>query len=168
MTDRSSYQTKGGIVVHREVTNVPVAGAVEPLLDALDSRRGVVLASSYEYPGRYTRFDMGFVDPPLVLTARGHDFTVASLNDRGRVLLPAIERTISEQPAVADLETGRLGSLARCLDLLRHRRDVLRELTLDGAGNGRCENFRRRRSRRSLHRRRMLARCSRHPCRCNR
>ena len=103
MTDRSSYQTKGGIVVHREVTNVPVAGAVEPLLDALDSRRGVVLASSYEYPGRYTRFDMGFVDPPLVLTARGHDFTVAALNDRGRVLLPAIERAFSGQAAVADL-----------------------------------------------------------------
>jgi anthranilate synthase len=66
----SQYETRGGIQVQRTVEIVPVAGAVEPLVDALDQRRGALLASSYEYPGRYTRWDMGFVDPPLVLTAR--------------------------------------------------------------------------------------------------
>ena len=35
------------------------------------TRRGVLFSSSFEFPGRYTRWDMGFVDPPLVLTARG-------------------------------------------------------------------------------------------------
>ena len=42
----------------------PSPSAIEPVIDALDERRGVLLASSYEYPGRYTRWDMGFVDPP--------------------------------------------------------------------------------------------------------
>ncbi len=70
------YRTRGGITVERTVDDVPHADAIEPVLDALDQRRGVVLASSYEYPGRYTRWDMGFVDPPLVWSRAGA--TVAS------------------------------------------------------------------------------------------
>src|SRR5581483_2444247 len=77
-----------------------VPGAVEPLLDALDSRRGVLLASSYEYPGRYTRWDMGFVDPPLECSSRSREFTIRALNERGRVLLGAVERAIGASDAV--------------------------------------------------------------------
>ena len=62
-----SYVTNGGVRVTRTIVSIPVQGAIEPVIDALDARRGVVLASSYEYPGRYTRWDMGFVDPPLEL-----------------------------------------------------------------------------------------------------
>ena len=76
-------------------TTSPIANAIEPIVDALDTHRGALLASSYEYPGRYTRWDMGFVDPPLVLCARGRDFRVEALNARGRVLLPRRSRTRS-------------------------------------------------------------------------
>lgn len=54
-----SYLTGGGIRVHRTVEPILIANAIEPIVDALDARRGVLLASSYEYPGRYTRWDMG-------------------------------------------------------------------------------------------------------------
>ncbi|WP_404382381.1 anthranilate synthase component I [Caenispirillum salinarum] len=84
------YRTAGGIAVRRAVTPLPYAGATEPLAEALDRRPGVLLASSYEFPGRYSRFDLGFRDPPLVLTARGREVGVRALNDRGRVLLPAV------------------------------------------------------------------------------
>src|SRR5262245_33052239 len=99
MTDR--YVTRGGIAIDRQVEDIPVPGAIEPLLDALDQRRGVVLASSYEYPGRYTRWDMGFVDPPLALTARDRTFRLEALNARGRVLLPALTGVLGPLPAVA-------------------------------------------------------------------
>jgi anthranilate synthase len=33
---------------------------------------------------------MGFVDPPLVFTARGRRFTMDALNERGQVLLDPI------------------------------------------------------------------------------
>jgi len=98
------YETKGGIRVHRTVEQIAVPGAVEPLLDALDSRRGVLLASSYEYPGRYTRWDMGFVDPAVELSSRARDFTIRALNDRGRVLLGGAERAIAASDAVASHE----------------------------------------------------------------
>ena len=52
----------------------PISPADTALADALDNRRGVLFSSSFEFPGRYTRWDMGFVDPPLVLTARGRTF----------------------------------------------------------------------------------------------
>ena len=86
----TTYETTGGIRVQRTVEDIPVANAIEPVVRALDTHRGVLLASSYEYPGRYTRWDMGFVDPPLVLVTRGRDFRVDALNERGRLLLPPI------------------------------------------------------------------------------
>jgi anthranilate synthase len=94
------YVTRGGIAVHRTIEDLPVDGAIEPVIDALDSRRGVLLTSSYEYPGRYTRWDMGFVDPPVVLTARERQVRLAALNERGRVLLAAMEACLRRLPEV--------------------------------------------------------------------
>lgn len=90
--------------IQRTVQDLPLGGAIEPLLDALDERRGVLLASSYEYPGRYTRWDIGFVDPPLVLESRGRAFHFAALNARGDVLLSAVANAVEGHPAVASLE----------------------------------------------------------------
>ena len=86
----TSYVTSGGIRVHRSVEEIPTANAIEPIIQALDAHRGALLASSYEYPGRYTRWDMGFVDPPLALTTRGRSFRLEALNARGRVLVSTI------------------------------------------------------------------------------
>jgi anthranilate synthase len=99
----SEYETAGGIRVHRTLENIPVTDAVEPLIDALDAHRGGLFASNYEYPGRYTRWDMGFVDPPLALTARGRAFRIEALNRRGRPLLAAITQTVRALPAVEQL-----------------------------------------------------------------
>src|SRR5262249_47154744 len=108
------YVTRGGITVHRSVEDIPVDGAIEPVLDALDSRRGVLLASSYEYPGRYTRWDMGFVDPPLALIARGREFRVVALGARGRLLLPILAPVLEQLAAVAAIvprDDALLGSI---------------------------------------------------------
>jgi len=103
VTDR--YLTRGGVAVRRTIEDVPVRNAIEPIVSALDARRGALLASSYEYPGRYTRWDLGFVDPPIALTAQGRRFRAEALNPRGRVLLPAFARVLSALDAVAMLET---------------------------------------------------------------
>src|SRR5881628_126790 len=96
----TTYDTAGGIRVHRTVEEIPIASAIEPVVQALDAHRGVLLASSYEYPGRYTRWDMGFVDPPLVLTARRRGFRLEALNARGRVLLFPIAGALRALDAV--------------------------------------------------------------------
>jgi anthranilate synthase len=100
-----SYRSRGGITIHRTVKEIPVQGSIEPIIDALDSQRGVLLASGYDYPGRYTRWDIGFVDPPIMLTARGRGFWFSALNERGRVLLPAIAAAVQNLPAVVWAES---------------------------------------------------------------
>jgi anthranilate synthase len=97
-----TYHTRGGLTVRRIVEGLPVEGAIDPIIDALASHRGVLLASSYEYPGRYTRWDMGFVDPPVVLVSRDRSFCFSALNQRGHVLLPVIAATIRSLSAVVE------------------------------------------------------------------
>ena len=84
------YQTGGGLSVKRYARHLEPDEAIEPVIDALDSHPGALFASGYEYPGRYTRWDMGFVDPPIRIVSRKNAFRIQALNARGRVLLPAI------------------------------------------------------------------------------
>jgi len=101
-----SYQTAGGVRIRRSVADIAPAGAIEEIVDALDERRGALLASSYEYPGRYTRWDMGFIDPPLEFTARERAFEIRALNARGEILLPAVERVLRRLTALTSLDTA--------------------------------------------------------------
>ena len=106
-----SYETEGGITVHRDAEAAPYPFDLAPLAAKLDSCRGALFSSSYEYPGRYTRWDKGFADPPLMLTARGRQFSVAALNARGEVLLRPIARVLDGIDAVV-----RLHEQGRCIE----------------------------------------------------
>jgi anthranilate synthase len=104
---RKTYTTEGGIEVARETVTGIYSPADNALAEALDQKRGVLFSSSFEFPGRYTRWDMGFVDPPLVFTARDRGFSVEALNARGEVLIPAIADALKSLDAV---ELGPVGT----------------------------------------------------------
>ncbi|MGB6976286.1 MAG: anthranilate synthase component I [Gammaproteobacteria bacterium] len=91
----NSYQTRGGIQIKRQEEMLTYPNATESLLDALDTQRGALLVSSFEYPGRYTRWDIGFKNPPLALSAQGNTFHLNALNERGEKILPTIADVIS-------------------------------------------------------------------------
>jgi anthranilate synthase len=103
----TSYVTRGGVRITREIRNRDYQPADTALAQALDGRRGVLFSSSFEFPGRYTRWDMGFVDPPLALTARGRSFSVEALNERGRILLAPVAEAIGCLPAIRVQPAGR-------------------------------------------------------------
>jgi anthranilate synthase len=100
------YMSKGGVQVTANVERLVFspdtsnsqtsASAIEELVDQLDQRRGVLLTSSYEFPGRYARWSLGFVDPPLEVSGKGSQCTISALNDRGKVLMPAIQSVIKQ------------------------------------------------------------------------
>ena len=96
-----AFVTRGGIGVRVTTHAADYAKGTSPWIDRLDSERGAVFSSSYEYPGRYTRWDMALVNPPLVLESRGADVRIEALNDRGRLLLPVIEQALA---GLADIE----------------------------------------------------------------
>ncbi|QBI54126.1 anthranilate synthase component I [Streptomonospora litoralis] len=92
---RTSYRTAGGVAVER--TAAPCdPGVLTELVASVEHRRGGVLSSGMEYPGRYSRWHLGYVDPCLEIAARGRRLTAAALNDRGRVLLPLIAGAFAE------------------------------------------------------------------------
>lgn len=95
--DSHCYKTRGGIFVSRSITEVMMDTALEEILLCLNSQRGGLLASSYEYPGRYKRWAIGFINPPLELATRDRSFTLAALNERGTVLLPHLAECLSKR-----------------------------------------------------------------------
>nr|ABB60209.1 TrpE [Azospirillum brasilense] len=98
------FQTRGGVAVTRCATALDPQGALDPVIDALDRRRGLLLSSGVEAPGRYRRHALGFTDPPLAATARGRTLRIDALNARGRVLLPAVAEALRGLEALAGLE----------------------------------------------------------------
>ena len=107
METRSAFMTAGGVGITRTQTELPYGDATAVVLDVLDQRRGVLMGSSYEYPGRYARYDLAFVDPPLAVEARGRSTRVVALNARGQVILAAVRAALAPLPEVAAFaETG--------------------------------------------------------------
>ena len=94
------YVTEGGITVRRSSVAAEYSTAIDTMIDRVNARRGAVLSSNYEYPGRYTRWDTAIVDPPLGLEANGRNVRVIAYNERGRVLLPALERALKNHSHV--------------------------------------------------------------------
>jgi anthranilate synthase len=106
MSVTHDYQTKSGIRVRREVIENPYQPSLDALACRLDRQRGVLLCSSFEYPGRYTRWDMGFSDPPLVLTSRDRRVTLEALNRRGEVLLAIVAPALRALPELVASEVS--------------------------------------------------------------
>ncbi len=92
---RTELLTRGGVRVTRTATPFDPAelGRIAALID---ERRGGVLSSGMEYPGRYSRWHMAYADPCAEIIATGRRVTARALNDRGRVVLPVIETALAK------------------------------------------------------------------------
>ncbi|BCG93256.1 anthranilate synthase [Mesorhizobium sp. 131-2-1] len=101
------FVTAGGVAITRERHEQPYEGAIDAYVDGLNSRRGAVFSSNYEYPGRYTRWDTAIIDPPLVISARGRAMRIEALNGRGEVLLPVIGKALNGLAEVSIVETSK-------------------------------------------------------------
>ena len=89
------YSTPHRIKVSRTLEMADYQRGLKHVLRNLDTRRGVYLSSGYEYPERYSRWDVASLCPPLEIVALGRDIAIRPLNDRGeilnRILLPVLE-----------------------------------------------------------------------------
>ncbi|MFE1169090.1 anthranilate synthase component I [Nocardiopsis sp. NPDC058789] len=101
----TTYRTPSGVTVHRTATPCDPEILTE-LVASVEHRRGGVLSSGMEYPGRYDRWHLGYVDPCLEISTRGRRVTATALNDRGRVLLPVLADALDTVPGAADRAQG--------------------------------------------------------------
>jgi anthranilate synthase len=108
----TGFATAGGIAVTRTVTLFE-PGALADVTAQADSRRGGTFSSGMEYPGRYSRWHMAYVDPCVEFTAYGRELTATALNERGAVLMPAIEAALGRAGRPEPLDSGSAGDLRR-------------------------------------------------------
>jgi anthranilate synthase len=104
-----SYTTLGGIAVTRQRQVIDAHAAIDELIDRLDTQRGVLLSSNYDYPGRYTRWDLGLCNPPLAISSRDRRLEVRALNDRGQILLAPIGKALENLTEVEDYRASSSG-----------------------------------------------------------
>jgi anthranilate synthase len=103
--ETTTLTTGGGVTVTRTAEPFDPAELTR-VAEAVERHRGGVLSSGMEYPGRYSRWHLAYVNPPVEIVASGRVITARSLNARGRVLLPVIAgallRAGHEQPGDDD------------------------------------------------------------------
>src|SRR5438874_648190 len=113
------YTTPHGIEVTRTVSKANFRKGLAHLLRDLDHHRGIYLSSGYEYPGRYSRWDIAATRPPLEIVSYDRRVEFRPLNDRGRAILRMFHPILAEHPDweefafEGDMLAGRLKPLAR-------------------------------------------------------
>ena len=95
------FVSRSGIAVTRVRTDLDYATGAAFLVEALDHRQGGYFSSGVEDPDRYSRWDFGFVDPPLELIGRGRRLTLTALSPRGVPLLAMLRPILTADPAVS-------------------------------------------------------------------
>ncbi|MBV9675084.1 MAG: anthranilate synthase component I [Acidobacteriaceae bacterium] len=93
-----SYTTPHGITVTRTSSKIPFARGLDKLLKELDTERGVYLSSGYEYPGRYSRWDVACVAPCLEIVGHERTVSIRALNVRGQVLIGLLKPLVWDHP----------------------------------------------------------------------
>ena len=112
------YTTPGGITVSRTASTAEYHLGLKHVLQRLDTRRGIYLSSGYEYPERYSRWDIAAVCPPIEIVSLGSAVAFRALNARGEAINRILEPLLAGLPqwdefrAVGSALQGRLKPLA--------------------------------------------------------
>src|SRR5437868_13076806 len=89
------YTTPHGIQVTRTLTKANYRKGLKHVLRDLDRHRGIYLSSGYEYPGRYSRWDIASTCPPLEIFSYDREVQFRPLNARGEKILEILEPVLS-------------------------------------------------------------------------
>jgi anthranilate synthase len=92
------YTSPHGITVTRSSSKLPYARGLGHILKQLDTKRGAYLSSGYEYPERYSRWDMATVAPLLEIVGHERSLVLKALNDCGQVLIRLLAPVLKQHP----------------------------------------------------------------------
>ncbi len=101
------YTTPHGVTVTRTRSRLPFRKGLGRLMEQLDRSRGIYLSSGYEYPERYSRWDVASVNPPLEISGAGRELEFRPLNLRGQMLAEMFFHILRGHPHWDSLELGR-------------------------------------------------------------
>src|SRR5690348_13927081 len=84
------------------------------LVEALDRTRGIYMASGTDYPGRYSRWDIGFENPPVEIRGYADGTEFLALNARGEKIIAQIRQVFEEHPDSSFHVQAEAPRLLRC------------------------------------------------------
>jgi anthranilate synthase len=103
---QQTFPTRSGIDVTRTMSKAPFKKGLWELLRELDYHRGFYLSSGYEYPGRYSRWDIASTRPPLEIVAHGRKVQFRALNLRGEIINQILRPVLETHPHWDDFHCG--------------------------------------------------------------
>ncbi len=122
------YRSRYGIEVKVEEVEIPDADALASVYSAIDLRKGGIFSSGFDFPGRHSRWDTGFVDPALEFIAHGKSFLLRALNISGQALLDVVEGPLREHDHILKIEREDVpGHLSQLTGTVRERDDFFTE-----------------------------------------
>jgi|SRR5579871_221668 len=92
------YSTPHGITVTRTRSKASYRKGLRHLLRELDTCRGIYLSSGYEFPGRYSRWDLAATRPPLEILAFDRRVEFRPLNVRGEMINQMLAAVLRDHP----------------------------------------------------------------------
>ena len=95
-----SFVSPSGIVIDRTDRKIDFQRGIDFLVDALDNTRGAFLSSGVEDQDRYSRWEFGFIDPPLEIVAHADAFRLTALNERGIAILAMLRPLLLKDPNI--------------------------------------------------------------------
>ena len=106
MNDSETFTTLGGISVETKTYALDVKHALDDIYQAIDHHKGALFVSNFEYPDRYSRWDIGFVHPALEITSQQRTFTINALNQNGNYLLSLIQPALEGHEHLQEFEAS--------------------------------------------------------------
>ena len=92
------FTTPHGIAVTRTASKASYEKGLKHLLRELDEHRGVYLSSGYEYPGRYSSWDIASTRPPIEIVCHDRKVEFRPLSIRGEVLNQILLPVLQHHP----------------------------------------------------------------------
>lgn len=89
--------TSSNVKINRKETLIDTKQGIAFLIDYLETNRGMFLSSGTEYPGRYSRWETGFYNPPVEIIAYFNKVVFRPLNQRGYIIINIFEAILQEQ-----------------------------------------------------------------------
>lgn len=95
---RYDFTTPTGLTLTRQRRTLAYDTALDGFAEKLDRTRGGLFSSGVDYPGRYSRWEFGFADPPVEIIGGGNKLELKALNERGIVLIDLLDPIFEDMP----------------------------------------------------------------------
>ncbi len=98
------FKSKSGVSIERSEVSLAPEIALADVYAQIDTHKGAIFSSGFDYPGRHSRWEVGYVNPALEFFARDRSFSLKALNEQGTALLSLFEPALKKNSHVESIE----------------------------------------------------------------